>query len=256
MTCAVVLGAKGKVEEAIAEYREAIRLKNDYAEAHCNLGSALRRQGRLAESLEALRRGHALGSKRPGWPYPSLSWLRQAEQLVQQEKGLLDVLSGKRQPASPAERIKYTSLCTLTRRYEAAARLYADAFAADSTLANDLQAGHRYNAARSAALAAVGKNAVGKNADSLTAMERLALRRQALTWLRANLALWTRRQANGKPGDGATVQQTMRHWQQDSDLAALRDPAALAKLSVEERQACEKFWADVALLKSAKPNNK
>jgi hypothetical protein len=35
----------------------------------------------------------------------------------------------------------------------------------------------------------------------------------------------------------------------------VRDKEALAKLPAEERTACEKFWVDVALLKSAKPNN-
>ena len=48
------------------------------------------------------------------------------------------------------------------------------------------------------------------------------------------------------------MQQALRHWQQDSDLAGLRDAAALAKLPAEERAACERLWADVAeLLKRA-----
>ena len=40
----------------------------------------------------------------------------------------------------------------------------------------------------------------------------------------------------------------MTHWQQDSDLAGIRDEAALAKLSAEERAACVKLWSDVAAL--------
>src|SRR5262249_14326051 len=32
---------KGQQDDAIAEYREALRLKKDYAEAHCNLGELL-----------------------------------------------------------------------------------------------------------------------------------------------------------------------------------------------------------------------
>ena len=36
---------QGKLDEAVAEYREAIRLKADVAEAHCNLGIALERKG-------------------------------------------------------------------------------------------------------------------------------------------------------------------------------------------------------------------
>jgi hypothetical protein len=56
----------------------------------------------------------------------------------------------------------------------------------------------------------------------------------------------------GKPADRAAFQQAMRHWQRDSDVAGIRDAAALAKLPPEERAACEKLWADVAaLLKKA-----
>jgi hypothetical protein len=53
---------------------------------------------------------------------------------------------------------------------------------------------------------------------------------------------------SGKPADRAAVQQALRHWQEDSDLAGIRDAAALAKLPAEERTACEKLWADVAAL--------
>jgi hypothetical protein len=40
----------------------------------------------------------------------------------------------------------------------------------------------------------------------------------------------------------------LRHWQQDSDLAGLREAAALAKLPPEVRAACGRLWADVAAL--------
>ena len=44
----------------------------------------------------------------------------------------------------------------------------------------------------------------------------------------------------------------MRHWQTDPDLARIRDKAALDKLPVEERQACQRLWTDVTeLLKKA-----
>ncbi|MEY4005141.1 MAG: hypothetical protein RLZZ221_1237, partial [Verrucomicrobiota bacterium] len=38
-------------EEAAASYREAVRLRPDYADAHNDLGAALGRSGRTAESL-------------------------------------------------------------------------------------------------------------------------------------------------------------------------------------------------------------
>jgi tetratricopeptide (TPR) repeat protein len=45
----------GKLEEAIAEFRAAIRINPHDAGAHCNLGLALRAQGELAEAIAAFR---------------------------------------------------------------------------------------------------------------------------------------------------------------------------------------------------------
>ena len=46
---------------------------------------------------------------------------------------------------------------------------------------------------------------------------------------------------------------TMQHWQQDTDLAGVRDAQALADLPEAERQSWQKLWSDVAnLLKQAK----
>ena len=42
---------QGKLEEAIASYRQAVRLKPDYAEAYNNLGNALKDQGKLEEAI-------------------------------------------------------------------------------------------------------------------------------------------------------------------------------------------------------------
>ena len=51
----VALYDRGRLDEAVAEYREAIRLKKDYAEAHNNLGVALYDLGRLDEAVAEYR---------------------------------------------------------------------------------------------------------------------------------------------------------------------------------------------------------
>ena len=84
-------------------------------------------------------------------------------------------------------------------------------------------------------------------AGRLGGSERRALRRQALTWLRADLASSARLLAEGEVGR-SRVAQTLTHWQNDADLAGVRDEAALKKLPAEERAACEGLWADVAAL--------
>jgi hypothetical protein len=54
-----VLAGQGKMQEAIAHYGEALRIKPDYSEAHNNLGNALAVQGNIQEAIahftEALR---------------------------------------------------------------------------------------------------------------------------------------------------------------------------------------------------------
>ena len=75
------------------------------------------------------------------------------------------------------------------RLHGASARLWQEAFALDPRPASNLAAGHRYNAACAAALAGCGK---GADAAQLDEVQRSRWRRQALTWLRADLALWAR----------------------------------------------------------------
>jgi len=133
--------AKKQWDEAIAEYRKAIDLSNRInVEAHFNLAQILRLQGQLSASLDFFKRGHALGSKRKDWHYPSAQWVANAERLVRLEAKLLDVLAGKATATDNGERLGLLEVCRLQRRHVAAARLYADAFTADPKLADDLKA--------------------------------------------------------------------------------------------------------------------
>jgi Flp pilus assembly protein TadD len=73
------LWMQGKLSEAEAELRQAIALWPDYAEAHCNLGQVLTLMGRYAEALACYKQGHELGSKKPAWPYLSAQRMKEAE---------------------------------------------------------------------------------------------------------------------------------------------------------------------------------
>jgi serine/threonine-protein kinase len=198
-----------------------------------------------------LRRGHELGSRAPGWRHPSAQWLRGAERLLDLEARLPALLRGTARPADAAERLALAQLCQHhKRRYAASARLYAEAFAEQPRLAADLQTAHRYNAACAAARAAAGQ---GQDADRLDDRDRCRLRRQALDWLRADLAAWAGVADKAPAQAGPAVRRALRHWQGDPDLAGLREAAALARLPAGERQACQKLWADVdALLHRAR----
>jgi serine/threonine protein kinase/Flp pilus assembly protein TadD len=243
----VALNNQGKPVEAEAACRKAVALKPDYAEAYCNLGVALRHQGRFTESLEAFRRGHELGSKQPGWPYPSLEWVRYAERLFELEKKLPAILKGEASSANASDAITLAWMCQqpYKKRYVASARLYGEAFSKDPKLAADLKQPHRYNAACSAALAAAGQ---GEDARSLPEKERTRLRRQALSWLRDDLAAYSKLAEQNKPDDSKMIQQRLSHWRRDPDLASVRDASALDRLPEDERAAWHSLWRDVEKL--------
>jgi serine/threonine-protein kinase len=237
----IALGRQGKLAEAEAAYRQALRLKPDYPQAHCNLGHALRRQGEFRKALVELRRGHELGSRDPRWRYPSAQWVRQCERLIELDDKLPGFLEGKTTPAGVDERIELAQVCALKGLYRAAVRFAEEAFAAKAEL---LEA-HRYSAACYAALAGGG---LGKDKFRPDAQERARLRRQALDWLRADLAAWAKQVETGKPRARAEALRTLTRWQRDSDLAAIRDTDALKRLPEEEREAWRKLWADLAAL--------
>src|SRR5262249_25280387 len=92
------LGGSGDLDGAIAAYREALRRDPDYAEAHCNLGSALCRQGKLTEALASLKRGHELGSRRPDWPNRTAEEVRLTEEMIRLDALLPGVLRGEVRP--------------------------------------------------------------------------------------------------------------------------------------------------------------
>jgi serine/threonine-protein kinase len=245
---------QGDLAGAAAAFRRAVALRPGYAEAHCNLGQVLVRQGQFAAALPALRSGHELGSRRgTGWRYPSAQWLRNAERLAAVEPKLAAVLKGHARPADAQEGLALARLCQqpYQRRHAAAARLYAEAFAAEPGHAADLGAGHRYNAAYSAAQAGCGQ---GADAADLDDRERARLRWQALDWLRANLAAWAALAEKATPQARQQVRRALAHWRRDPDLGGLRDKAELARLPEAERRACRDLWADVgALLRRTRP---
>jgi serine/threonine-protein kinase len=152
-------------------------------------------------------------------------------------------LEGKHEPRDNTERLALLGVCQFTNRTLASARLYADALAADATLADDPQFNHRYNAARSAAQAGCGR---GADATVLGAAERKRWRDQAREWLRADLAARARAFEAGPADARARVRKALTRWREDADLACVRDPGELDKLAAEERKEFLALWAEVA----------
>ncbi len=240
------LQSQGHFERAVAAYEAAIQLKPDFAQAHCNLGLLRLPMGKFGAALESLEKGHALGSRQPGWRYPSEAWVRDARRLVELEAKLPAILKGEATPRDPAERLALADLCYKTGRYATSARFWGEAFAETPTLADDLARGHRYNAACSASLAASGR---GKDEPMPDAPAKARLREQARAWLLADLAAWGKVLDGGDAKARPVIVQTLAHWKTDGDLAGIRDEAGLAMLPEGEREAFRALWADVDALR-------
>ncbi len=191
------------------------------------------------------------------------------------DKRLAAVIRGAA-PKDNRERLQLAYRAYETKLNGASARLFAEALAADPELVQDHQRQHGYNAACAAALAAgaktsptqsspikgetkhkkssplVGENTGGGADARLTEADRAKLRSQARAWLAAELKTWSDLLESAKPEQRRAIAETLKHWQQDTDLEAIRDGAALASLPENERKGWTSLWANVdALLKKA-----
>jgi serine/threonine protein kinase/Tfp pilus assembly protein PilF len=243
MILGVGLSTQDKLAEAEAAFRAAIELEQDHPMANCNLGQVLLAQGRFVEALPYFRKGHTLGSKKTNWSNPSAQWLQQCERMVELEPKLAKLLKGELKLTDVGERLAMAQMCLQHKGlYLTAFRLFTEAFAEQSQLVDDRRHQQRYDAACAAARAGCRQ---GKDADQIDDKERVRLRRQALDWLRAELAAW--RHLLEKEPDKARpeIEHTMLLWQHDKDLAGVRDPKALDNLPESERRDWQKLWAEV-----------
>jgi tetratricopeptide (TPR) repeat protein len=234
---------------AVAACKKAIDLDPNLAAARIGLGLALQGQGQFAEALAEFKKTQELEIKQSGWSpkmvellQPPWSWptaqrIKTCEKWIALDKKLPAVLAGQMKPGDVIERIEFAELCYKYKKLPATAvRMYQDAFAEDPKLAVP----HQYHAASAAALAAAGQ---GADVGQLAAKEKSKLRQQALDWLKADLLNLKAQAANAK--DAAAVQMTLKLWQINPDLAAVRDPQALAKLPEPEGKAWQQLWSEV-----------
>ncbi len=131
-----------------------------------------------------------------------LATLRESDPAIKAlDARLASIVNGDQQPEDNAERLALAQRAYEKLLHITAARLFAEALAADPKLADDRQVQIRYNAACVASLAGCGK---GNDDPAPDDGAKTVLRQQALDWLKAELATWTTLLASaGSPWLGA-----------------------------------------------------
>jgi tetratricopeptide (TPR) repeat protein len=280
----VALHAKYRLDDALAEFRKALELDPKNEQAHLGLANVLLDRCRVDEALHEFRVLLELASPALVDPHigvvkvlilkqkfadakkasehvlklltvndrlrPAVArQVETCERLQALEPGLADLLAGKEEPKDSRDRLALGELCRLQRRFVAAARFYDKALADDAKQADDLEAAYRFHAACAGALAGCGH---GEDASKLDDKERGRLRRQALAWLKADLALWTKRADKDDAKARAAVAEGLKQWHTAGYLSGVREKDALDKLPAGEAKDWRQLWDDVAnLLKKA-----
>jgi tetratricopeptide (TPR) repeat protein len=241
----LALRARGRIEEAYAEITKAAQADAPPADVYLAMAETLLPLGRFTEARTAAKRG--LGQCPAHDPQrPRLQQLfEQSERLIDLDAQLPAHLQGKLPAGDGAAQLDRARLCAANGRPFAAARLYAALFAAQPARADDLGSHHRYLAACAAARAAASQSTAE---IWLGEPERAELRRQALNWLRADLALRTELLKAGKQ-----ARWSLTLWQTEAALAGVRDTAGLDRLDAAERKEWQRLWTDVAELLAADP---
>jgi serine/threonine-protein kinase len=237
------------VAEAERAIAEALRVCSAYDCFVLTQAEVRRAQGRFADSLDAFRRGHKLHQKAWQLKWPTEQWIKEAERRVELDKQWPDIQKGERKPASAAEYAEFGHLCVYKGLFAASARLYQQAFSFNVKLADDLGAGHRYEAARAAAMAGCGHDAENDNLDDTA---RTRWRKQARDWMSADLALRRTQLASRKAEDRRAALYALNHCRTHDHLAGIRDASAIARLPKAEQAECQKLWTEVeSLLKQS-----
>jgi tetratricopeptide (TPR) repeat protein len=234
------LRCKGDVGGARTQYQEAVRLFPNYWGVHTELGDCLERAGDLDGAIQQFGEAVQLNPNNDG----TARLLARARRLRELLPRMADVLAGKQKPRNPKEGCEFAYFLSrpFQSYYAAATRLSKGAFAADPNLAEDLRAGHRYNAACYAALAGCGR---GKDTPQHDDLARASLRRQALNWLQADLELLRREASSADANQCRHAATTLASWLNDWDLAGVRPRTQQITMPAEELAAWNALWTDL-----------
>lgn len=229
----LALSRLGHLDEAEAEARTAIALGAD-GEAQLALGLVALYRGKFAEAQTALGRARASGELTMFVGGVVALFEFSAKSYFDAQKRVPAYAAGAAAPIIPAEAAIHAELCLMAGDAKTALRLFDAAFAWGGwvgAIPSPFEGlSHRLNAARAAVLASKGSP------------NPAALRDRALGWLRTEVDAHRPSVAWQNPTELRLALNFCKHA---PDFEPVRDPAALAKLSADERARWQQLWHDI-----------
>jgi tetratricopeptide (TPR) repeat protein len=235
------LMATRKLSEAETALSRAIALDPALPEAHLNLATVLKLQGRLDESQAAGERALKEAGKKLELKRLARTHLSEVRRWKELDKQLPAVRTGQVRP-SAADRVVVAELCSARGLPLTAARLYQEEIAAEE--AGNSSSLVRYQAALSALAAGLGR---GIDTSALQEEERAVWRKRGLDWMVEQMSMFAKAKKTTR-NDWRAFEKLLRLTRSDSALASVRQPEALARLLAEERQRWQQFWKNVDAL--------
>jgi tetratricopeptide (TPR) repeat protein len=235
----LTLAQMERLRDAEDQYRQAIKVNPNRADALVNMGAILLKTDRLTEAVPLYQKAFEIARRNPDkWVVPVFEKnLRAVKSQVEYDSRLQAVVAGRPDPAEGEITVFLADYCLEEKKLPAlAARLFARGFAVNPRMATAFHQ-YRYNAACAAALAGCGQS----DGKALTEPERTKLREQAHAWLTADLSAWDAER-------GPDALKTLQHWRADPDLVGIRQDADIRNLPEAEQERWRKLWYNVGQL--------
>ncbi|MFT3882419.1 MAG: protein kinase [Gemmatales bacterium] len=204
--------------------------------------------GRFDEAISSIKKTLQLPNVHP----VHRDMLKRKLLLCIQWKGMEDkfpaYLTGTEQPKDEGSILAVAEwFYKYQQQADAAVRLYRAAFAKYPPKTPDPVNPYHYDAACAAVLASLAKGA------DLTSDDKAKLRLQALVWFKEELHGMSRLHKTGKSDEQSNIAKLVKQWQENKELAGIRDQSALNQLPQNERQQWQQFWAEVTKLSREDP---
>jgi serine/threonine-protein kinase len=226
----------GDLDFAIEHSTAAIAVSPDLGVAHGVLARALVARAQYDDAAPHIKRALELLPER----HPHRALVEETKALLEHGEEMASkadqVADRTLVVADGPETLEFAEILRLRGQFAVSVRLYEEAFRLAPALAENPLSGNRFDAACAAVQTCALEREDGK---------KTALSDQALQWIREDLAAWNRRLESGNAPLRASAVRALKRWRTESQLAAVRDAAAVSGLSATTEDGWRALWRDV-----------